>query len=122
MAAATTMSTLAGSSLCPDLCACPPSEVEAGLAALPLWTGDGDYIERIVSAPDFLVGIEILRRVAQLAEDMNHPPRHRRSLAPGALWTDHARMPVASPNSTLRWPAGSTASRPNSKPPSGRAG
>lgn len=48
--------------------------VTSGLANLPLWSGDGDYIERIVAAPDFLTGIEIVRRVAALAEDMNHHP------------------------------------------------
>lgn len=49
-------------------------DVTAGLANLPLWSGDADYIERIVTAADFLSGIEILRRVAALAEDMNHHP------------------------------------------------
>lgn len=51
-----------------------PDEVAAGLAQLGLWSGDGDYIERVVTAPDFPTGIEILRRVAALAEDMNHHP------------------------------------------------
>ena len=51
-----------------------PDSVVTALANLPMWSGDADYIERIVTAPDFLTGIEILRRAAVLAEDMNHHP------------------------------------------------
>lgn len=51
-----------------------PDAVAAGLRNLPLWSGDDAYLERIVTAPTFVVGIEILGRVATLAEDMNHHP------------------------------------------------
>lgn len=52
----------------------PRQAVDAGLSGLPLWTGDTDHIERTLTASDFPTGIEIVRRVAELAEEMDHHP------------------------------------------------
>ncbi len=49
-------------------------QIDAGLAELPQWSGDGTGIARIVEAPSFLAGIELVRQVAIVAEEMNHHP------------------------------------------------
>ena len=41
---------------------------------LPQWTQDGDELVRSIEAPSFLDGIELVRRVAQVAEDLDHHP------------------------------------------------
>ena len=38
------------------------------------WTQDGAAITRSVQAPSFTEGIELVRRVAEAAEEMNHHP------------------------------------------------
>ncbi len=48
--------------------------LDAGLAALPLWRGDTEYLERIVAAPGFLAGIALVDEVAAVAEEMDHHP------------------------------------------------
>ena len=49
-------------------------EIDRELAALPGWTQDGDSIVRAVRAESFLAGIELVRRVAEAAEDADHHP------------------------------------------------
>ncbi len=41
---------------------------------LPRWTQEGDELVRSIEAPSFLDGIELVRQVAQVAEDLNHHP------------------------------------------------
>ena len=41
---------------------------------LPGWTQDGDALVRSVEAPSFMDGIELVRRVAEQAEENNHHP------------------------------------------------
>lgn len=54
--------------------ALPANELAAGLARLPLWSGDEHRIERVVEAPSFLAGIRLVDQVAQVAEEMDHHP------------------------------------------------
>jgi 4a-hydroxytetrahydrobiopterin dehydratase len=49
-------------------------EVATGLASLDGWSGDTSSISRLVEAPSFLAGIELVSRVAAAAEDMDHHP------------------------------------------------
>jgi 4a-hydroxytetrahydrobiopterin dehydratase len=49
-------------------------EVNAGLAELDGWTGDTDGIERSVECASFPAAIDLVRRVADVAEEMNHHP------------------------------------------------
>lgn len=50
-------------------------EVDRALAQeLPHWSQDGDALVRSVEAPSFLEGIELVRRVAQVAEELDHHP------------------------------------------------
>ncbi len=50
-------------------------EIEAALAAdLAGWTREGDAMVRAVEAPDFLTGIDLVRRVAEAAETAQHHP------------------------------------------------
>lgn len=49
-------------------------DVETELRALDGWTGSTDGIERSVEAPSFPAAIELVRRVADVAEEMNHHP------------------------------------------------
>ena len=49
-------------------------EIDAGLARLPGWSRDGDEIRRTVTAPEFLTGIDWVRRVGEAAEAANHHP------------------------------------------------
>jgi 4a-hydroxytetrahydrobiopterin dehydratase len=48
--------------------------VRARLADLDGWTGDEAAIERSVECPTFLAGIDLVRRVAQIAEEIDHHP------------------------------------------------
>jgi 4a-hydroxytetrahydrobiopterin dehydratase len=49
-------------------------EVDAGLRALGDWTGNTDAIERTVESSTFPAAIDLVRRVADVAEEMNHHP------------------------------------------------
>ncbi|NKY85873.1 4a-hydroxytetrahydrobiopterin dehydratase [Nocardia veterana] len=49
-------------------------EIAAGLRELPGWTRTGASISRTVEAPSFLAGIDLVRRVADSAEKVNHHP------------------------------------------------
>ncbi len=50
-------------------------EIDRALAQeLPRWSQEGDTLVRAVEAPSFLDGIELVRRVAQVAEDLDHHP------------------------------------------------
>ena len=44
------------------------------LAELPEWTGDRAGLRREVTAPSFLAGIELVRRIAEAAEQLDHHP------------------------------------------------
>jgi 4a-hydroxytetrahydrobiopterin dehydratase len=46
----------------------------SGLADLDGWSGDTAAITREVVAPSFLQGVELVRAVAGVAEEMNHHP------------------------------------------------
>ncbi len=50
------------------------TEIAAGLRDLPDWTHVGAGISRTVEAPSFLAGIDLVRRVAEVAERVNHHP------------------------------------------------
>jgi 4a-hydroxytetrahydrobiopterin dehydratase len=52
----------------------PAQEVEAQLADLDGWTGDTTGIERSVECASFPAAIDLVRRVADAAEEMNHHP------------------------------------------------
>jgi 4a-hydroxytetrahydrobiopterin dehydratase len=41
---------------------------------LPDWRQEGDVLVRAVEAPSFMDGIELVRRVAEQAEENNHHP------------------------------------------------
>jgi 4a-hydroxytetrahydrobiopterin dehydratase len=49
-------------------------EVTASLRELIEWTGDTDTIERTVESATFPAAIELVRQVADIAEEMNHHP------------------------------------------------
>jgi 4a-hydroxytetrahydrobiopterin dehydratase len=50
-------------------------EIDRALAhELPRWTQEGDAIVRSVEAPTFRAGIELVRQVAEVAEDLDHHP------------------------------------------------
>lgn len=51
-----------------------PDEVTEALKALRDWSGDTTAISRTVRAPSFTTGIDLVRRVADIAEEMNHHP------------------------------------------------
>jgi 4a-hydroxytetrahydrobiopterin dehydratase len=51
-----------------------PSEVETGLAALEGWSGDQSGITRVVEATTFPAAIDLVDRVALVAEEMDHHP------------------------------------------------
>ncbi|MFG3519743.1 4a-hydroxytetrahydrobiopterin dehydratase [Nocardia nova] len=50
------------------------SEIATGLRELPAWTHTGSSISRTVEAPSFMAGIDLVRRVAESAEKVNHHP------------------------------------------------
>jgi 4a-hydroxytetrahydrobiopterin dehydratase len=52
----------------------PDAELDTALQDLPEWTRTGDSIARTISAPTFLAGIELVRRVATAAEEADHHP------------------------------------------------
>jgi 4a-hydroxytetrahydrobiopterin dehydratase len=50
-------------------------EIDRALAhELPQWAQDGDALTRSVQAPTFLAGIDLVRQVAEVAEDLDHHP------------------------------------------------
>lgn len=48
--------------------------VRGSLAALTGWTGGADEITRTVELPSFPQAVEVVDRVAEVAESMNHHP------------------------------------------------
>jgi 4a-hydroxytetrahydrobiopterin dehydratase len=53
----------------------PEEEVDRALAAdLSAWSRSGDAITRTVKAPSFMDGITLVRRVAEVAESLDHHP------------------------------------------------
>jgi len=50
------------------------AQVTEGLARLDGWSGDTTAITRLVEAASFPAAIELVRRVADVAEEMNHHP------------------------------------------------
>jgi len=53
----------------------PQQEIDQALAGdLSAWSQQGDAITREVEARDFLAGIRLVERVAEVAEGMNHHP------------------------------------------------
>ncbi|MEU4314891.1 4a-hydroxytetrahydrobiopterin dehydratase [Nocardia sp. NPDC024068] len=50
------------------------TEISEALESLPGWTRAGDVISRTVEAESFPAGIELVRRVAEVAEAANHHP------------------------------------------------
>lgn len=50
------------------------AEVAEGLAGLDGWSGDTSAITRLVEAASFPAAIELVRQVADVAEEMNHHP------------------------------------------------
>lgn len=49
-------------------------EIRDGLARLPGWSRDGDEIVKQYELPTFPEAIELVRRIADLAEAANHHP------------------------------------------------
>jgi 4a-hydroxytetrahydrobiopterin dehydratase len=49
-------------------------EIDGALAGLEGWRQDGDTLVRAVEAESFLAGIELVRRVADAAEEADHHP------------------------------------------------
>ena len=49
-------------------------DVNAALNGLDQWSGDTNGIERTVECSTFPAAIELVRRVADVAEEMNHHP------------------------------------------------
>ena len=49
-------------------------EVTSALKELDGWTGDTDGIERSIECSSFPAAIELVRQVADVAEEMNHHP------------------------------------------------
>jgi 4a-hydroxytetrahydrobiopterin dehydratase len=53
----------------------PQEEIDKALAGdLSAWHQDGDSLTREVKASSFLGGIELVRQVAEAAEEANHHP------------------------------------------------
>ncbi len=51
-----------------------PSALDAGLAALPDWSREGDWLIRTVRCASFRAAIELVNRVADAAEGADHHP------------------------------------------------
>ena len=49
-------------------------ELREALGRLPGWSVEGGRLVKTFAMPAFLQGIELVRRVAQVAEEMNHHP------------------------------------------------
>lgn len=50
------------------------TEIAEALTELPEWSRSGDTLTRTVEAATFPAGIELVRRVADVAEEANHHP------------------------------------------------
>ncbi|WP_280342299.1 4a-hydroxytetrahydrobiopterin dehydratase [Nocardia abscessus] len=50
------------------------TEIAEALTELPDWTRSGDSLVRTIQAPTFPAGIELVRRVAEAAEEADHHP------------------------------------------------
>ena len=51
-----------------------PDEVAAGLAGLPLWSGDESGLRRTVELPGFRDAVAAIVAIADAAEEMDHHP------------------------------------------------
>jgi 4a-hydroxytetrahydrobiopterin dehydratase len=51
-----------------------PDELNAALPGLPLWSGDGDGLRRVVELPSFRDAIAAIVAIADVAEEMDHHP------------------------------------------------
>ena len=49
-------------------------DVAAGLATLPLWSGDGNGLRRTVELPSFRDAVATIAAIADVAEEMDHHP------------------------------------------------
>ncbi|NLU83834.1 4a-hydroxytetrahydrobiopterin dehydratase [Rhodococcus sp. HNM0569] len=49
-------------------------EIDAGLAERPGWRRSGDELSRTVESESFPAAIDLVRRVAEVAEELNHHP------------------------------------------------
>ncbi len=52
----------------------PPADLAHAVARLDGWEGDPEAIQRTVEATSFPAAIELVRRVAEVAEEMDHHP------------------------------------------------
>ncbi|WP_159848289.1 4a-hydroxytetrahydrobiopterin dehydratase [Nocardia sp. CY41] len=50
------------------------TEITEALTELPDWARSGNALVRTVEAPTFPAGIELVRRVAEVAEEADHHP------------------------------------------------
>ena len=50
------------------------AEIAAALRDLPGWSAEGGALVRTVEAPDFMTGIRLVDRVAEVAEEVDHHP------------------------------------------------
>ena len=50
------------------------SEIDRRLADLPAWSRSGDAITREIDCGDFAGSVELVNRLAPVAEEMNHHP------------------------------------------------
>ncbi|MGH3367719.1 MAG: 4a-hydroxytetrahydrobiopterin dehydratase [Nocardioidaceae bacterium] len=48
--------------------------IHAALAKRPHWESRENALVRVVQAPDFLRGVQLVGEVAQVAEELNHHP------------------------------------------------
>jgi 4a-hydroxytetrahydrobiopterin dehydratase len=48
--------------------------IDEALAALPQWERDGDALTRTAELADFPQAVQVVNRVAELAESVNHHP------------------------------------------------
>jgi 4a-hydroxytetrahydrobiopterin dehydratase len=51
-----------------------PAALDAGLAGLPAWSREGDWLVRTVRCPSFRAAIDLVDRVADAAEAADHHP------------------------------------------------
>ncbi len=51
-----------------------PDEISAALHGLPLWSGNGDGLHRTVELPSFRDAVAAIVAIADVAEELHHPP------------------------------------------------
>jgi 4a-hydroxytetrahydrobiopterin dehydratase len=51
-----------------------PDELAAAMRDLPLWSGDGDGIRRVVELPSFRDAVAAIGAIADVAEELDHHP------------------------------------------------